>query len=209
MTTLRIPTNVQVQGNITWTGDGPVYPRRLLQQEPLASYLLPWSGWTKHDEPHTRLPGAAGSDYLGLIGTSFGTSVPALSAGNLETAGATTRYARCQWQLPPEFDAGQTMLIRCHAGLVTTVSDGTATLDVEAFKADREGGKTGADLISTAAIDINETSLEDRDFTVDTTSLAPGDWIDLRLAVAVNDTATGTNVDPLIGEVAALIDIRG
>ena len=48
----------------------------------------------------TNLPGTAATDDLALIGGTFGTAPPTISAGDLKAAGATTRYARFQMQLP-------------------------------------------------------------------------------------------------------------
>lgn len=206
--THRIPAHVVVQGNFQHLGNGPEVIRSQIRQE-LARYVLPWSIWTKHDEPFTRLPGTPASSDLGLVGTTFGTNVPAISAGDLKSAGATTRYARCQWQLPPEFDEGQTFLLQANAGMADNVADNTATIDFEVFKADRAGGKSGTDLIDTAAQSINSTSFAELDFTVLSATLAPGDWIDIRLTIAVNDAATGDPVTALAGEIAALLDIRG
>ena len=94
------------------------------------------------------------------------------------------------------------------AGMTTTVASASATLDVQAYKADRESG-VGADICATAAIDINSTSWANRDFTITATSLSPGDVLDVRIAVAVVDSATGTAVIASIGAIELLCDIRG
>ncbi len=90
----------------------------------------------------------------------------------------------------------------------TTVADVAATLDVEALESDGDGG-VGSDLVTTVAQDINSLTLSDNDFTIDASALAPGDMLDVRIAVTVNDAASATAVIAAIGAVSLLCDIRG
>jgi hypothetical protein len=111
-------------------------------------------------------------------------------------------------QLPPEYDDGETVQIRVHGGMKTTVSDTTATVDVECYESDKERG-ISADLCTTSAQTINSLTFGDDDFTITATSLVSGDVLDIRITVAITDGATGTAVLGEIGSVELLCDIRG
>lgn len=207
-TPLTIPGDAFVQGGLRVGSYDTLIPRAKLEQDVLASYAIPWTAWRVWDALGTNLPGTAANDDLGLVGGTFGTNSPTIQTGDLKAAGATTRYARCQIWLPPEYDAGQTINLRFHAGMKTTVADVSATLDAEAYKSDTEEG-VGSDLVSTAAQSINSLTLADKDFVIDGSALSPGDLLDVRIAVEVNDAATATAVIGLIGAAFLLIDIRG
>ncbi len=182
--------------------------RTQLKQESLARFQIPMTAWRVWDALHTNLPGTSATDDLALIGGTFGTASPTIQTSDLKAAGATSRYARCLVQLPAEYDDGETVQIRAHAGMKTTVSDTTATIDFEVYESDLEEG-IGADICATAATTINSTTLADIDFTITSSGLVAGDVLDIRMHVAINDGATGTAVIGMVGNVDLLCDIRG
>jgi len=91
--------------------------------------------------------------------------------------------------------------------MTTTAADGTATLDFVVHKADREAG-VSADICATAAADINDTAWADQTFQVTPTGLTAGDVLDIRMVIAITDTATGTAVIGDVGALEMLVDIR-
>lgn len=206
--TARFTEDVSIQGNLRVAGTMPKRDRADLTQENLAAYPIPLTEFSTWDALATNLPAAAGNDDLGLVTGTLGTDSPTLQAGDLKAAGATTRYARCQVPLPPEYVAGETVQLRVSCGMKTTAADTSCTIDVQAYETDREGA-VGSDLCATAAQDMNDTAFADQDFTITATGLAPGDLLDIRLAIACNDGATGTAVIPTIGQVELLCDIKG
>lgn len=155
----------------------------------------------------TNLPGTAASDDLALIGGTFGTNTPMIKTSDAKATTVTQR-ARLLVQLPPEYPAAGSVKIRLRAGMQTTVSDGTATVDVEAYESNKEGG-LGSDLVTTSATTINSLTLADKDFTLTAGGLAPGDWLDVRITIAITDAATATAVLGVIGHIALLCDIVG
>jgi hypothetical protein len=194
-------TNTSVSANAS-------IARSKLAQDAAAVYIVPWSAFRVHDAIETLLPQPAANDDLGWPATdTFGTVTPFLTTSDSK-ATSVTQYARFQFYLPPEYDDGETITIRVRGGMNTTISDTTATVDVECYKADRDGA-AGADLCTTAAQDIKNLTAADKSFTITPTGLAPGDWLDVRITVAVVDGATGTAVYARIYEVAMLLDIRG
>jgi len=185
-------------------------PRTDLAQRAGAVHTIPLTAWRVWDNLASLLPATSANDDLGLASGTFGTDGPTIRTSDLKAAGATTRYARALLPLPDDYETGETVTIRFRAGMVTTVADSSATLDVEAYETDREGGLGGSptDLCATDAIDINSLTFADRDFTITPTDLAAGDLLDVRIALAVNDAASGTAVIAAVGDVQLLADAR-
>lgn len=200
---------VDFQAEVTFRGTvSPGWTRDQLVQDNLKPYTIPWTWWRVFDALQTNLPGTAATDDLALIGGTFATASPSIQAGDLKAAGATTRYARAQIPLPAEYVAGETVVLRFHAAVQTTIADASCVLDVECFKTDEEVS-ISADLYAGAALDINSTTFADKDFAVTPTVLVPGDLLDVRIAITCTDAATGTAVIPTIGAAKLLADVKG
>ena len=198
-----------IQGNLTVTGTKPPVLRSELVQDNEAEYDIPFESWRVFDAYQTSLPGTSASDDLGLYAGTFGTSTPAIKTYDLKNAGATNVRARFRVQLPPEYVAGETVKIRFYAGMETTVASASATIDVEAYKTAGDGLVSGSDLVTTSATTINSLTLANKDFLVTATALSPGDWLDCRVTIAINDSATATAVIGKIGKASLLLDIKG
>jgi hypothetical protein len=182
--------------------------RSKLAQRVLGNCSIPLTQFRVWNALETVLSGTPASDDLGITTGTFGTNAPYISTGDLKNAGATTRYARVLFALPADYEAAETVTVRVHAGMVTTVASTTATVDVEMYRVDKDGTPGAADLIGTAATSINSLTADDKDFTVSAATLLPGDQLDIRIAVAVNDTATGTAVIGAVYQVEVLSDQR-
>ena len=180
----------------------------ILTQDPLAVFPIPWTDLRVWDAFQTNLPGTAATDDLALIGGTFGTAPPMVQAGDLKAAGATTRYARFQVVVPECYDAAETLSLVLSAGMKTTVADASCTVDVEAYRADKISG-ISADLCATAAQSINSLVFASKTFVITAASLAAGDILDVRIAIACNDAATGTAVTPTIAGLDLVCDIKG
>lgn len=182
--------------------------RTKLAQDTVQPYTLPLTQFRTWDALATNLPGTAAADDLGLDNATFGTGSPHLTAGDLKAAGATSRYARAHVVLPMEYDDGETCNLRVHAGMLTTVADTTCTVDVECYRSNEETG-ISADLCTTVATDMNSLTFSDIDFTLTPTTFVSGDTLDIRITIACNDAATGTAVEPVVGAVQLLCDVKG
>ncbi len=200
--------DTRVIGNLVVTGTRQDVARSNLAQESLASYYIPPTQWRVHDAMQTVLPGTAANDDLEMNSGTFGTSPATIQTGDLKGAGATSRYARTLVQLPPEYVAAETVELRVRAGMLTTISDTTATIDFEVYELDLDQ-TVSADLNATAATTINSTTAADVDFAITATSLAAGDFLDIRMHIAINDGATGTAVIGLAEVVSLRCDIKG
>jgi hypothetical protein len=207
-TVQTIQGDVVIVGSLTVTGTPPSLTRAQLTMESNAPYKIPLESWRVWDAFGTNLPATPASDDLGLVGGTFGTASPTIQSGDLKAAGATTRRARVTFSLPTEYVAGQAITIRAHAGMDTTVSDGTATLDFEVYKSNDEAG-IGSDLCATAAQSINSLTDADYDFSITSSGLSPGDTLDIRMSVTVNDAATVTAVIAVVGGVKLLLGVKG
>lgn len=180
----------------------------ILKQDALAIFPVRLTGLRVWDAFHTNLPGTAATDDLALIGGTFGTSPPVVSAGDCKALGATSRYARFMVELPECYEAGETVTLSLSAGVVTTVASVSCTVDVECYKIDKIGG-IGSDLCTTSATTINSLVFAAKSFTITSSGLVAGDVLDIRLTIAVNDAATATAVTPTIAAVDLLCDIKG
>lgn len=203
--TMTLPANCVSNSHIK--SDAAI-ARSKLAQDNLATYPVQLTDFRVHDDLAANLPATSSNDDLGLHTDDPATGSPSLRSYDVKGAGAVTLYARTQINLPPEYVDGETVTIRLHTGMLTTISDGTATVDVECYESDEEGG-VGADLCSTVAQSCNSLTLEDKDFAITSTGLAAGDILDVRIAMAINDGTTGATVQGIIGAVKLLCDIKG
>ena len=198
-----------VTGDLTVSGTiKPPRPRTELEQQVLAVHPIRLSDFKVWDAQATNLPTTGGTDDLGLYTGTWGTHTPKMSTGDVKALGAITRRAAITVELPPTYEAAETINIRISAATETTIASVSSTVDVEAYLVGRDGTIDGSDLISTAAQDINSTTWADKTFVVDAATLSPGDEVFVRVTIAVNDAATVTVVQPSIGAVELLCDLR-
>ena len=202
--TLRITGSIAVKE----TGLAAQTRATILKQDALAIFPVNMMDLRVWDAIQTNLPGTAATDDLALIGTTFGSTAPLISAGDLKAAGATTRYARFMVELPECYDAGETITLSLSAGMQTTVASVSCTVDVECYKIDKITG-IGSDLCTTAATSINSLTFGAKAFTITPSGLVAGDVLDIRLTIACNDAGTGTAVKPTIAGIDLLCDIKG
>jgi len=189
-------------------GISPQTRTTILKQTPNAIFPIPLTSLRVWDAMQTNLPGTAATDDLALISGTFATAPPTITAGDVKSVGATTRYARFEMWLPECYDAGETITLTISAGVVTTIADTSCTVDVQCYKIDSVGG-IGSDLCATAATTINSLTFGDKSFTITPTGLVAGDKFDVRIAIATTDAATGTAVTPTIGAIDLVCDIKG
>lgn len=220
MTTSQIESDMTIQGDLRVTGTlrlsdsgSTGVDRADMVQESLTPFDLPPETWRIHDNMDALLPdpavGGTGNDDLGIVSGTYGSGVPYISTGDNNGDGALTKYARRMVQLPYNYVTGETVTMRLRAGMKTTVASASATVDVECFKSDNEGAVSGSDLCATAATTCNSLTPADKDFTITATALSPGDWLDVRIAIATNDAATVGAVIGFIGRIQLLCDTKG
>jgi len=168
----------------------------------LRPYDIPATALRVHDAPSTVLPAAAASDDCGVVNNTFLTGAPTVE-GMDSKAASLTQYARFQFPVPAEYRAGQTITLRVNAGMKTTVSDTSATLDCEVVRT----AAPSVDLCATAAQSINSLTAANKDFTITPTDVVAGDILDVRVTLAVVDGSTGTAVIAKINKISMLLDV--
>jgi hypothetical protein len=181
--------------------------RSQITQEDLAAYTIPLTSLRVHDAMQTNLPGTAANDDMGLITGTPGTDAPTLQG--VDFGGTSTdEKGAFEFVLPPEYVSGETITVRLRAAMLTTVSDGTATVDVECWAATANGA-VGSDICATAAQSINSLTAADKDFTITPTSLVAGDRLIVRLSFGGSDSGNVGVMIPEISRVQVLLDIKG
>ena len=147
--------------------------------------------------------GLGGADDLALITGTPGTD--ALTIQGSDFGGTTSaEKAAFEFVIPQSYRSGGAITVRAKAGVLTTISDNTLTLDVECWK-DAGTGLVGEDLCTTVAQDINSLTAANKDFTITPTGVVAGDRLIVRLSVAGDDSGNAGVMIPEISNVAVLI----
>lgn len=143
----------------------------------------------------------------------FGISAGGWGSGTLklvgEAASGNTKTSTGMVALPVPWNAEAT----AHTGSskswtigidarVSIVAATSATLDIEVYRSDGNGGISGSDLCTTAAQDINSATWATKTFTLTATNIEPGDELIVLIRTAVNDS-TGANSS--VGQVGKII----
>lgn len=181
--------------------------RSYLDQREDTPIAIPVEDWKVHDDLTSFLPTTAASDDLGRILGTFGTSSPVLQTSDAK-ATTVTQYGRIRYVLTDDYDINESISLQVRAGMDTTISDGTATIDVECYVDDGDGS-VGSDICATAAQSINSLTKANLEFILTPTSLTIGDILDIRITIAITDSATGTAVIGEVSQIQMLRDVRG
>jgi hypothetical protein len=198
-------TEFTVPANVVGT-----WPRATLSQEAQKAYDLPLQDFVVHDDPATRLPDTPAGDDLGIAGATFGTNAIHLITDDQKANGeATSLYGRTTFRLPPEYVAGQAVQVVLAAGANTTIAQTSMTVDAEAHKVHATDGTAGADLVTSDAQTCNNLTAALKTFTLDASGLTPGDKLEIRLAITINDASTGTAVKGVINNAYMALSIKG
>ena len=207
--TLTIRGNLDVSGGTFTARDSQIARVKLLQED-LVAYGVPLYEGRVWDDLNSLLPGTAANDDMAFIEGTWGTDAATLQTSD-GASGGVTQYARYQIPIPAEYVSGETVKVRIVGGMITTVADGSATVDLQCYLGTSQGA-VGSDLCTTSATTINtlmSTSATTVDFTITSASLVPGDLLDCRITVAISDTSTATAVIGEISQIKLLADIRG
>lgn len=186
------------------------WARSVMERETQRKYDLPLQQFLDHDDPAARLPGTATGEDFGIVGATFGTNAITLETiDEKANAGEHAVYGRTTFRLPPEYEAGQVVQIAVAAGAGTTAADTSMVVDVEAHKVHATNGSAGADLVTTAAQDCNNTTAAIKVFSLDASGLEPGDKLEIRVSITTEDAATATVVKGIINNAYVQCTIRG
>ena len=184
-------------------GSASAITRSSIVQEDAEEYVIPFTAMRVHDAPSTVIPASAGTDDLGCIAGTFGTTNQMLQSGDFGETN-TTAYARFQFPLPPEYTDGETITLVINGGMITAIADNACTVDVEAYRV----AAPSVDICATAATSINSLTAADKSFTLTATDCVPGDMLDIRLTVYGIDAGTAVSIGA-IKKVSMMLDIKG
>jgi hypothetical protein len=177
-----------------------------LRQRVLSEFRVDTTRFRVWDAINTNPVSSAASDDLAIV-NSWGSTPARISAGDCKAIGATTRRIYFSIPIPFNYEDGETIQIRFRAKMETTVADVACTIDCEAYTA--ADGVLSSDLVSSAAQSMNSLTASNFLFTINSSSVDPGDLLECRLTILCNDAATATAVTPLVYEVSLLCDTRG
>lgn len=181
------------------------WARSTLTEDALQPYPIKIADLRVWDAPTTNaVATTAANDDLAVVYNTFGTASPSVESGDGK-ATTITRKVGFQFTVPPEYVSAGDLKVRLNAGMKTTVSDGTATIDVQAYRA----AAPTVDICATSATSINSLTAANKDFTLTATDVVPGDLIDIVVTIAVTDSATVTAVIGKVNLITLLADIKG
>ena len=186
---------------------GAAVERSKLAQETL-KFNIPLELVRVHDAFQTSIPTSASSDDLGLIIGTFATDAIVIQSSDSKNTTVTQR-GRFTFALPNNYVAGQAISVAAWAGMKTTISSTTATIDFEAYAKNDSTGLVGSDLVTTSATTINSLTASAKEFTITPTGLNPGDELDVRVTIAITDTGTATAVIGRIMKLYMLLSVKG
>lgn len=180
--------------------------RSALGQDDLQPYpILAEDWWIFDSATHAFLAATpASADDLSFIQGTVGTAEPVLKAADFGGT-STTQKARIRVTVPPEYVAGETVTLRANAGMLTTVSHQTCTIDFSVYRA----AAPTVDICATNATSINSLTAADTDFTITPTAIVPGDVLDILMTVAGTDDTDAGVMIPVVNSVTLLLDIKG
>ncbi len=153
------------------------------------------------------LPNTAANDDLGLILGTLGTDGHSIQTGDAK-ATTVTQKGRFTSHVPAEYEDGGAISLVAFAGMKTTVSDTTATVDFSVYAKDTDNTH-GSDLVTTGATTINSLTLSAIPFVITPTGLVSNQELSVLMTVAITDGATGTAVIGLISQLYWLCEVRG
>jgi len=213
MPTIKSGEILDVRGTLEATNaesvnlkDGSLARIKLIQ-EALVAVPIPLTAYRIWNNYALLLTANPNNDDLGIAQGTFGTDAPTIQS---DDAGGTTVTQKLGLQLvlPTEYDDGKDIQLRIRGGMITTVSDGTATVDVSAYLHDNDGS-VGSDLCTTAAQSINSLTKANRDFVITPTGVVTGDALDIVVTLAITDSGNAGVMLGEISRIAMLLDIKG
>lgn len=145
------------------------------------------NNWRKWDDLVTNLAAADANDELGLVTGTFVTDAPSLNV-TVATPSNAPFYARDPgFVVPWNYDAGTNLTL--DVTVVETVAATTATVDVVVV---RRAAPT-VDICATAAQSVVGAAAGIKSFTLTGTNVVPGEVLDIRLNLTLDDGAATPN----------------
>lgn len=182
--------------------------RSALVQDDAALYNIPLADWL--DTATGAKLGASAGTPSGAFGLTYGTHGSAGPKILSEAASGNTKTNKMRrtFMLPPEYVAGQTVVLRVRCAETVAAAAVSTTIDAEVFKLDKDGG-IGSDICATSLADVDGATAANKDFTITPTGLVPGDVLDIELTGVVTDTGETNGTVLEIYATELHLDIKG
>lgn len=156
----------------------------------------------------TAISAAASAGKFGMASGGVGVGGFRLEGEAANNNTKTSTLLLC-YAVPQNFNTSGTKALEVLIShKLSAVAATTATVDVEAYKSDKAGGVSGSDLCTTAAQAHNSGSLSDLAFTIDPSTLSPGDELIILVTSVVNDAGGAGSPKAYIGGLAARATTR-
>ena len=150
---------------------------------------------------------------LGLVDNNPENVAVTLQTDDMKAEGnsPSINAAIFQWVVPDNFILGSTVSIRIFCGMLTTIADGDAFINVEAYVPSNDGtANVSSDLVTPAAQNCNNLTSANFTFVIDDDltnhALGAGSVVNIVISINVNDNATGTVVKGIIRKIDILIN---
>jgi hypothetical protein len=153
------------------------------------------------------LPAAASGSDLGLVTGVAGTSFPIVTAGGVKNTSGS-RSLGFLFNVPPNFDVGESLTLRLRAGMQTTIASGSCTATVAVYRSNGDGASS-ANLYTGSPLSMNGLAPANIDFVLQSSGSTPGHAMHCVVTIAYSDVATATAVIPAIFGITLLADLRG
>jgi len=170
-------------------------------------YPIPFTQMRVWDAMQTLLPAAAASDDAGLVTGTPGTHAPTIQGLDPGGTSITSKFA-FEFDIPPEYVAGDSAVIRVSGKCGTTVADGACTVDFNAYLDGRDG-TVGADIVATAPYSINSLIAQTSSFTITASTLTPGGKLLVVGTIAANDAGNLGAMIPTLMVVEMGLKVKG
>ncbi len=122
----------------------------------------------------------------GVFGVAMTAGTSLILNGEVAQNNTKTDVGVINFRLPDSYQAGEDLTVTLNANIVIgSGTAGTKTIDLSAYEV--AAGAAGADLVTTAAQNLTN-SAADYAFTVTGDSLLPGDLVQLKFTVALQET---------------------
>lgn len=141
----------------------------------------------------------AATAAAGVFGLALTAGTSLVLNGEAANNNTKTDVGVINVRLPDSYQAGQDLVVTFNANIVIgSGTAGTKTIDLEAFEL--TGGAAGSDLCETAAQTLTN-SAANYAFTITGDNLAPGDLLQLKFTVVLQETAS-SNINAKISSIS-------
>lgn len=152
------------------------------------------------------ITGTASAGVYGIVSGGWGVGGTKLQ-GEAASNNSKTSTTKFTFRVPQNYVAGTNLTIK-PTERVSTPANTTASVDVQAYKSNENGGVSGSNLITTSAITHNSATWIEQSFTLTSALLSPGDELDIYIRQVVNDAGGATGAKSELGGVIVAMSTK-